>query len=333
MKHRCVPGRISFLVAVASPVLTFMLTIVTVMVTAEDRWLAVGYGGRRMISTDGIKWEVTAEWAQPGGDDSNNLMSAVYAQGKFVVTGGGGGGPSAAGHILVSKDGREWREVLTDKARVNPIVFGNDRFVVGTSNYPSGKIMWSKDAENWTEGPGIQTKGLTHFRGGAFGNGVFVLVGNAGGMGGRSWAITTPDGEQITSECDDLPGHGAIVFGAGRFLMLTSHSKADLIGSKDGATWEPVKVADDVTFSWLVWTGSEFIVGDGKSAFRSTDGAVWKKSDIRARGDVKWSDGTRFIASSWPGKMVFSADGQKWQDAPPLTANGINRVIFGSSGK
>ena len=114
--------------------------------------------------------------------------------------------------------------------------------------------------------------------------------------------------------------------------MLTSHSKAVLISSKDGASWQPVKVADAATFSWLVWSGTEFIVGDSKSAFRSADGNVWKKSDIKARGDVKWSDGTRFISSSWPGKMAFSADGQNWQDAPLLTANGINRVIFRSSG-
>ncbi len=45
---------------------------------ADELWLAVGYGGRRMISTDGKNWKVTAEWAQPGGDDGHNLMSAVY---------------------------------------------------------------------------------------------------------------------------------------------------------------------------------------------------------------------------------------------------------------
>jgi hypothetical protein len=148
-----------------------------------------------------------------------------------------------------------------------------------------------------------------------------------------SWAIAAKNGETIVSERTDLPGHGTIVFGAKRFLMLTSHSKADLIASTDGATWEPIKFADDVKFNWLVWSGSEFIVGDGKEAYRSADGIDWKPTEIKARGEVKWSDGTRFITSSWPGKMAFSADGQQWKDAPPLTANGINRVIFGSTDK
>ena len=177
--------------------LTILLLFCTTL-QAADLWLAVGYGGRRMISTDGKTWEITAEWQEAGGDDGNNLMSAVWAKDQFVVTGGGGGGKDGAGHILVSKDGRVWTETYKDKARINPIVFGAERFVVGTSSYPSGKLMWSTDAVKWTEGAKIAAKGYTHFRGGAFGNGVFVLTGNGGGSGGTSWAIVTPDGEKIT---------------------------------------------------------------------------------------------------------------------------------------
>lgn len=310
--------------------LTLMLSlqVAVPLCAAEELWLAVGYGGRRMISADGLKWEVTAEWAQPGGDDSNNLMSAVYGQEKFVVVGGGGGGKTGGGHILVSQDGREWREVHKDKARVNPIVFGKDRFVVGTSSYPSGKLMWSDDGEKWHAGAAIEAKGYTHFRGGAYGNGLFVLVGNGGGQGGISWAIATPDGEKIVSERNDLPGHGTIVFGAGKFYMLTSHTKADLIASADGAKWEQVKFDDDAKFEWLVWTGREIIAGDHKTMRRTADGEKWERQETPSRGDIKWSDGKRFISSSWPGKMAFSPDGKTWEQSPPLTANGINRVVY-----
>ena len=281
-----------------------------------------------MISTDGAQWEITAEWAQPGRDDSNNLMSAVYAQGKFVVVGGGGGGKSAAGHILISADGREWKEVFTHKGRINPVVFGNHRLVVGTSGYPSGRLLWSDDAESWSQGGAILTKGLTHFRGGAYGNGVFVLVGNGGASGERSWAVTTPDGQNITTERDDLPGHGTIVFGADRFLMLTSHTNAELISSTDGNHWDVVNTGGETELNWLVWTGREFFTGNNKSAVRSTDGSHWTQANISAQGQIKWSDGTRFISSSWPGKMAYSGDGKIWKNAPPLTANGINRVVY-----
>lgn len=308
-----------------------LLTATCDVVSADDLFVAVGYGGRRMVSTDGLNWEITAEWAQPGGDDGNNLMSAVYAEKKFVVTGGGGGGNNGDGHILVSADGRAWREVYSAKNRINPVVFGNGRFVVGA---PGRKLLWSDDAETWTEGPQIDDKLCTHFRGGAFGNDRFVFIGNHGGGEGPHWAAVSPEGKSISGVRTDLPGHGAIVFGAGRFLMLTSHSNADLLSSVDGLDWKPVTMSDDAKLSWLVRTDDAFLVGAGKTVYRSTDGVAWTKTDLTPpRGNVKWTDGTRFIASAWPGKMSFSPDGKTWTDSPPLTPNGINRVVRGESAK
>lgn len=295
--------------------------------SAADLWLAVGYGGRRMISMDGKTWEVTAEWAQPGGDDGNNLMSAVWAKNQFVVVGGGGGGPTGAGHILISKDGREWTETHKDKARINPVVFGGERFVVGTSSYPSGRLMWSTDAVKWNDGAKIAAKGYTHFRGGAYGNGVFVLTGNGGGIGGVSWAIVSPDGEKITSERSDLPGQGRIVFGGGQFVMMTSHANSSLIRSKDGVEWAPVALSDDAKVSWLVSANGLLMAGNGKTVFTSADSLKWKAEAMTTRSNIVWSDGKRFIGSNWPGKMSFSNDGKTWVNANELTANGINRVV------
>jgi hypothetical protein len=302
-----------------------LLALGSSIASAADLWLAVGYGGRRMVSSDGKSWEITAEWAQPGSDDGNNLMSAVFAQGKFVVVGGGGGGPTGAGHILVSKDGREWNETLKDKARINPVVFGNGRFVVGTSGYPSGKLMWSSDATAWTNGAKISTKGLTHFRGGAFGNGVFVLVGNGGGNGGTSWAVVTPDGEKITSERSDLPAQGKIIFGAGRFVML-SHEGV-LLSSADGADWKVQPFAKEETPRWLVFDSRKFMAGSNKTGWESADGLTWKKGGITSAAGVVWSDGTRFIATGWPGKMSYSPDGATWIKGNELPPNGINVVV------
>ncbi|OAI56529.1 hypothetical protein AYO49_04095 [Verrucomicrobiaceae bacterium SCGC AG-212-N21] len=294
---------------------------------AADLWLGVGYGGRRMISTDGKTWEITAEWTQPGGDDSNNLISAVWAKNQFVVVGGGGGGPTAGGHILVSQDGRAWKEVLTTKARISPVVFGADRFIAGTSSYPSGKLIWSSDGEKWNDGAKIAAKGYTHFRGGAFGNGVFVFTGNGGGNGGVSWAIVSPDGEKITSERNALPGQGRIVFGGDHFVMMTSHGSSGLIRSKDGIAWEPIALPGDAKVSWLVNAGPTLHAGDNKTTYSSSDATQWKASAMSPKGNVVWSDGQRFIGSSWPGKMSFSKDGRVWEAANEMTANGINRVV------
>jgi hypothetical protein len=316
--------------------LLFLVTLATAAAAADPIFVAVGYGGRRMTSRDGFTWENVQQWAEKGEDDGNNLMSAVFAQGKFVVVGGGGGGSTGAGHVLVSTDGINWKETLKDKGRVEPVIFGGGRFVIGTSAWPSGKFMWSTEAETWKPGGKIESHSFSHYRGGCYGNGVFVFVGN----GQRAftnntlkeihWAVTTADGEKVLSERDDLPGHGTIVFGAGKFLMLTSHADADLIASKDGAQWDPVALPDSAKLSWLVWTGKEFLVGvaKGGSVLRSADGATWEKTTFTARSQVLWSDGHRFIGTGWPGKMSYSADGTKWQDAgQPQPGMGINVIV------
>src|SRR5271165_2966513 len=69
-------------------------------------FVAVGYGGRRMSSRDGITWQNVLQWADKGADDSNNLISIAFGKGKFVAVGGGGWSrDSQAGHVLVSTDG------------------------------------------------------------------------------------------------------------------------------------------------------------------------------------------------------------------------------------
>lgn len=299
------------------------------MACAEERWVAAGYGGRRMVSTDGLHWDITGEWAQPGGDDGNNLISAVFALNKFVVVGGGGGGDKGNGHVLVSTDGREWKEVYTAKNRISPLVFGRGRFVAGGT---WRHLVWSDDGETWQEGAQIADNVCTHFRGAAFGNDRFVFVGNHGGGSPPHWVAVSPDGETITGVKTDMPGHNHLTFGAGRFLLLTSHSEGDLLASTDGLAWEPVAVDDGQKLSWLLWTGGEFLGGGRKAIYHSSDGLAWSKSDItppRGGSRIMWSDGTRFIATGWPGKMSFSADGKTWLDSPPMTANGINCVVLG----
>lgn len=278
-----------------------------------------------MLSTNGLDWTITEEWEVGGGDNSNNLMSAVFAQGKFVAVGGGGGGPTAGGHVLVSTDGRTWKETWKAKNRVNPIVFGGDRFVVGG---PDRSLYWSLDAETWTPGGKLTDRVATHFRVGAYGDGKFVFVGNRGGNS-ASWAAVSKNGETIDGFRQEIPGHGRIVFAFGKFYMLSSHSEAALLASSNGLDWEPVSVAEGAVFSWLVYTGREVFVGDWRKAFRSENGTDWKPLEITNQGGVVWSDGKRFIATGWPGKMSFSADGKTWQKSPPMTDNGINVVVHG----
>ncbi len=291
---------------------------------AADLWLAVGYGGRRMISTDGQNWQITAEWAEKGGDDSNNLMSAAYGHGKFVVVGGGGfSRETQGGHILVSTDGKDWKEVHKEPFRVNPVIIGNGRFVAGG---PERRLLWSDDGETWNHGAQIPAEGFPGwamwFRQGAYGNGTYVFMGEGGAKKEFYWCITSPDG-QAASFRRDLPQLRALAFGAGMFVAVGTEVIAT---SKDGKEWA-VQPRPGDKLDWLTWTGKAFLCGGGSTTYASADGKTWQPSTLKPQGHPMWSDGQRFITTSWPGKMAFSADGKQWIKGKEMTPNGINRVV------
>ena len=130
--------------------LALLVSLAALQTFAVETWVAAGYGGRRMISHDGLKWEITEEWGVDGKDDSNNLISAAYGAGKFVVVGGGGWSrDTQAGHILTSPDGVKWTEVKKLPFRVSPLVYAGKRFLAGG---PDRTLWFSDDGTNWTQG-------------------------------------------------------------------------------------------------------------------------------------------------------------------------------------
>ncbi|MGI9472485.1 MAG: hypothetical protein ACR2NZ_13170 [Rubripirellula sp.] len=289
----------------------------------SDVWVAVGYGGRRMTSTDGLNWKITAEWSQPGKDDSNNLMGLVYAMNIFVAVGGGGGGKTAGGHVLISEDGREWRETWKAPSRINPVVFGQQRFVVGG---PKRQLYWSADGELWNQGAVLTDKRCTHFRQGAFGNGRFVITGNHGGQS-EAWIAVTSDGESIEHITFDIPNIRGLAFANKKFVVVGKGTRSV---STDGQHWMSTGANPEDHLTWVIHDGTQFLCGGGSSTHSSVDGVTWQTDTRKFRGSPKWTDGTRVISTSWPGKMFFSSDGAAtWQQASEMTANGINRVARG----
>ena len=305
----------------------------------REAFVAVGYGGRRLVSPDGRTWEITAEWVQPGGDDKYNLMGLTFAEGRFVAVGGGGGGRTGAGHVLISENGRDWRQTLEAPNRVNPVLYNagpnGGRFVAGG---PGRTILISDDAgESWRDGAKLEAKIATHFRRGASGNGVFLLLGNPGGNGGPFWLAATPDGETVTHFADDLPNNRAIAFGdpdgpggvPGRFVLVGPGGVRR--SSEDGVTWANHDTGGGEHLTSLVWTGTEFLTGAGKLLASSPDGETWTAEPGTLKGNLEWSDGTRLIAVGWPGKTFYSPDrGLTWEQGDELPKNGLNAVTRGA---
>jgi hypothetical protein len=307
-----------------------VMSATAVLAAEQTVYVAVGYGGRRMSSTDGRSWQNVQQWADKGADDSNNLMGLAYGKGKWVCVGGGGWSKdSQAGHILVSTDGTQWREVAKYAFRVNPVVFDGTRFIAGG---PTHQLLWSDDGEKWNEGPkatlpaGIPGWAFW-FRKGATGNGTSVFMGNAGPKQTVWWCLASKGGTSIDALTTDLPKCEALCFGAGRFLAATSDK---VLSSTDGAKWEPVGGVPDDQFRDLLWTGSRFFLIGKKSSYVSADGLTWKPFGKAPPCRVAFSDDKIWIGTNWPGQMLYSADGLKWEKAgQPMPAMGVNKIVAG----
>ena len=309
--------------------------------TTRPTYVAVGYGGRRMSSADGVTWSNIEQWAENGGDDSNNLISIVYGcgpdgRGKFVAVGGGGWSKdSQAGHILVSDEGKTWREVKKMSFRVHPVLFApaasggkGGRFVAGG---PDHTLVWSDDGESWHDGakidPKIDSGWAFWFRSGAAGNGTFLFRGNADKKQTTQWFATSPDGEHLAAVGTDLPqGTSGPAFGAGKFIMIAPGGVC--LESNDGAKWEHRTIPGGEDLSYVLWTGKRFYAAGKKIAFTSPDGVAWEKLADNVPCHVIFGDESRhtYIGTSWPGQMWSSSDGIKWTRGEPLPKDGINGV-------
>ncbi|MEY4485015.1 MAG: hypothetical protein RL693_2467 [Verrucomicrobiota bacterium] len=311
--------------------ITTLLLLSTFIVCAADGlYVAVGYGGRRMTSKDGIHWENIQQWADVGKDDSNNLMSLAYGLGKFVCVGGGGWSKETqAGHILVSNDGKDWREVAKYPFRVNPVLFQDKLFVAGG---PSKQLLWSSDGEKWNEGGTVKLPedipGYAFwFRGGATGNGTFVFIGNAGKDQKTLWCLTTRDGKTIESFTTGIPSIKGLAFGSGKFVLAGSDG---LHTSVDGKSWERASGSPSEEMTGVVATGKGLLATSKTSLYASSDAINWTSIGKAPPGSLACATENGMIGTGWPGKMFFSKDGQKWEPAgQPLPGLGINKVVYG----
>jgi hypothetical protein len=297
--------------------------------TAEEpkpgTWVAVGYGGRRLVSSDAKEWRIADEWAENGGDDSDNLLGVCYGKGKFVAAGGGTPKRDKAvgGHVLVSDDGKAWRSALSAKFRVHPVLFGGETFVAGG---PDRSLLVSDDAQTWKPGGKIAEGRATHFRHGAYGNGRFVFVGNNGGDSRYSWAAVSKDGSKIDGFNGDLPRLRGLATDGRKFVAVGPDGVRLL--SADGEAWRETGRAEGKGLEWIVWAGDRFVCGGGGATFASADGATWEAwakpipCHVLAVGPGGW------VGTSWPGQMWHSPDGLAWAKAAKMPPNGINAAAF-----
>ncbi len=297
--------------------------------SAAELLVAVGYGGRRIMSRDGQTWEHDQRWIDEAKDDDNVLFNIAYGLGRFIAVGGG----AKTGHILSTGDGREWRELPQQKGRVATIAFGGPgagkepdagRFVAGHG----AELLWSTDGEHFSAGARLDWKGSVHPRRSACGDTEagfrFVMIGDVDLSGEDkrvSWRGVTGDGTRWEHSAHHTSPAHDIAYGAGRFVAVGPGGLIE--SSHDGQTWQRHETAPDAGgFSRIVWTGKRFLVSGGKVAWSSPDALTWSPEPRGLPCSVAWAregSAPAGIGLSWGGNVWNSFDLGTWKKAtvPP----------------
>ena len=238
--------------------------------------------------------------------NSNGIRGVVFGDGTFVIHGNPGNS------LLYSTNGRDYKMASQPKPGSTwfALAHGNHQFVAVNALM----LARSSDGVTWESSrPAIEGSPWKagHFRQMAFGNGVFVCVGDNGRLGvtkdGQTWLHhhTPYDKKQNTFQ---------LLFGHGQFVWLRGDG---VFSSTDGISWKPI--ASDLVKQWPhkagTFTGKEFFISGNNQALRSTDGIQWTEYKIpKYLGLSGIYANNLWLRGHWQGKLSVSTDlGQTWK--------------------
>lgn len=280
--------------------------------------VVVGYGGRRVMSRDGVTWEHFVEIDPNGGDDNNLFRGVCYGNGLFVAVGG-----ASNGITMTSTDGITWKnENRTPRAWLGNAAPLGQMFVSAGGN---GLRVRSLDrGRTWQDDPGYQP---IHYRDVAASAAFVVAVGhNYDTTPNVGVVATTSDGTAWTERVHSGEPFNKVAFGNGVFVAAGDTGR--VARSPDGTTWT------NITFTTtggaqLIFTGTDFLISFGDAHFRSADGATWTPT-----AGTRFVDGFVFghyLSFDWPARIQVSTDGASWSPAFSPMGPGFSNVAVGAA--
>lgn len=228
---------------------------------ASDRFVAVGLFGTVVVSTSGGAWRTQPTLT------TRHLRGVTFGDGIYVAVGD-------AGTVLISSDATTWFSSgdIASTNNLNSVSFGNGQFVATSDG---GNVFVSSNVFQWIIGNNGNALAL-RLNGSHFGNGVFVLYGDArvfassnavdwaarnltysavyrcGAFGGGKHIVAGPalygyDQVAVSSNGFDWSTQRrydltALTYGDGRFVGV--------FGSDNG-----VLITPDTTNWWYSWAG------------------------------------------------------------------------------
>lgn len=281
------------------------------------KFVAVGYGLRRLVSDDGIAWRNEQVDPDPEHAKLKNFLLRGVAYGKGMIVAVGG---SSTSRILVSADAKEWKDVSVEQNFIGDVAFGNDLFVaVGYQ-----RAMTSKNGTEWSSPVPLRDASWRRIE---FGNGRFVAVGRPSSKDPESGCVSTStDGAKWTSTI--VPGKlspNDIAFGNGVFVIVGDGGLRET--SKDGVAWaNRVTGEKDESLTNIAWTGKEFIASGNRGAYTSPDGVAWTKAAMKLPS--RYAVGNGMFVGCSAGRMSYSKDGKTWMPAKTDGTLQITKIIY-----
>ena len=177
--------------------------------------------------------------------------------------------------------------------------------------------------------------GLTGTKGGgfalggvAYGNGLFVAVGND--SGGPGAVVTSFDGTNWTRRSAGTSKYlTGVAFGGGQFVALGSNGS--LLTSTNGIAWTDNTIGPG-TFHDITYGAGQFVaVGAAGKILTSPDGTTWttRTSNTASGLNAVSYGGGQFLAVGDGGTVLSSEDAQTWTNRSWWTQT-LNGLAFGA---
>jgi len=293
--------------------------------------VAVGQGGRRVVSVNGVDWTGDLRDAPGDRDPTKDLLAVSYAAGSVVAVGGGCAGTACAGRI-VTFDGAHWTEgnLPANRSWLAAVAHGGGVWVAAGA---AGPVLVSSDGKSWTSRGNLPGHVRALAYGDVGGTSAFVAVGD-GGLRARS-----TDGHTWTGVVQGFPGSDVPVslrsVAIGDGAVVAAGELGRRIRSRDGLEWtDPAAGGSDLAS--VVYADRTFLAyADNGIVFLSADGGhSWNPQVLvdppRHSVATGMMAGSRLFVAARGEIIMTSSNGLAWSTRldGTIDVNTLNAFVF-----
>lgn len=275
--------------------------------------VAVGYGGRRLVSVDGVVWTGDMQDLRGNADSPRLLRDVSYGGGLVVAVGGGCSGGTACSGRILTFNGDRWAEATVPSGQgwLSGVVHGGGTWVAVGAN---GSILYSKDGKSWTAARPQMGNLRRVAHGNVGGTNMFVAVGDNG------LRVRSLDGIAWSDAVTGFPGADGPVsltaVGIGNGTVVAAGDAGRRIRSRNGVVWTDA-AAGGSGIGAVVFVDGRLMAFDDPVVHVSTDdGARWSPqtqvnppSDSVAVGMLR---GSRLFVGARGAEIKTSPNGVAW---------------------